>query len=134
MNRQTNGACAVVDRPGHALADPPVGIRRKLVTHGRVEFVHGSFQADRSFLNQIQKFQTLVLIFLGNAHDQAEVGCHHPVARSLAHADAMSLPGSAILLSDIEQFLHGLHVVSQLDFFRCSEQWNSTNAAQVITD
>ena len=54
VNRQTNGAGAVVDGPGHALANPPVGIGRKLVAHGGVEFVDRTLKADGTLLHQIQ--------------------------------------------------------------------------------
>ena len=46
----------------------------------------------------------------------------------------MFLSWSAILLSNFEQFLHGLHMMRKLDFFSGCEQRNPADAAQVITD
>ena len=54
VNGQANGASAVVDGPGHALANPPIGIGRKLVAHGGVKFVDSPLEADGPFLNQIE--------------------------------------------------------------------------------
>ena len=97
VDRQANGAGAVVDGPRHALANPPVGIGGKFVAHGGVELVDRSLQADGTFLNQIEQLQALVLVFLRHAHHEAEVGGHHPVAGPFAHADLVAMPGGQLL-------------------------------------
>ena len=76
----------------------------------------------------------MVLIFLGNADHQAQVGRHHPISSSFAHADLVPLPGGELVLRHVLQLLHRLHVVRKLDFFGSSEQWNASNAAQVEAD
>ena len=93
VDGETNRTGAVVDGPGHALANPPVGVGRELVTHGRVEFVHRPLQADGAFLNQVEQFKPLVLILFGDADHEPQVGGHHSIAGTGAHPDLVLLPG-----------------------------------------
>ena len=54
MNRQANGAGAVINGARHALANPPVGVSRKFVAHGRVELVDRALKANGTFLHQVE--------------------------------------------------------------------------------
>ena len=111
VDGEANRAGAVVDGPGHALANPPVGIGRELVTHGWVELVHRPLQADGTFLNQVEQFEALVLILLGDADDEPQVGGHHAIAGAGAHPDLVLLPGRQFCGGEFLQALHGLHMV-----------------------
>ena len=134
VNRQADGAGAVVDGPGHPLANPPVGVGRKLVAHGGVELVDGALQADGPFLHQVEKFQPLVLVLLGHAHHQAQVGRHHSVAGPLGHAELALVLGGELLGRKLEEAFAGLHVVRQFDFLGCREQGHPSDRAQIPAD
>ena len=134
VDRQADGAGAVVDGPRHALADPPIGVGGKFVAHGRIELVDGPFQTDGPFLNQIQQLQALVLILLGHAHHQAQVGGHHPVAGALAHADLSFLLGREALLRQLLEGFARLDVVGEFDFLGWREQGHPADGAQVPAD
>ena len=134
VDRQPDGAGAVVDRAGHPLADPPVGVGGELVSHRRVELIDGPFESDRTLLNQIQQFQSLVLVFLGDADHKAEVGRHHPIPGTFAHADFVTITGGELLFREFLKLLHLLDVVRQFNLFSGCQQRNATDAAEIKTD
>ena len=125
VNRQADRAGLAGDRPSHALADPPEGIGRKFVATGGIELLNGPFQAQGTLLDQIQKLQTFALIFLGNAHHQAQVGFHHPLFGAAANANQLLLAcGELGVFALLYQGHHGLNLVAQLDLLRRSQQWH----------
>ena len=134
VNRQTNGAGTVVDGPGHSLTDPPVGAGGKFLTPGRSDIVVRALQADGSLLNQVQKLQALILVFLGDAHDEPEIGSHHAIPGTFAHSDAMALSCCQFVFSKLLELLHVLDMVSKLNFLGCSQQWDTPDAAEIKTD
>ena len=62
---------------GDGLTDPPGGVCGELVTPAVFELVHRLHQSDIAFLNQIQKLQAPVGIFLGYRDYKAQVGFDH---------------------------------------------------------
>src|ERR1700678_2114775 len=69
----TNRAGLIGDRAGDGLPDPPRRVSRKLISAAPFEFVNGLHQADVSFLNQVQKLQTAVGVFLRDRNHQPQV-------------------------------------------------------------
>ena len=74
MDRDANRTRLIGNGAGNGLANPPRGVRRKLVAPAVFEFVDGLHQADVAFLNQVEELQSAVGIFFGNRNYQAEVG------------------------------------------------------------
>ena len=69
-----DGARLVGNGSGNGLANPPRRVGRKLVAAAPLELVHGLHQADVAFLNQVEKLQSAVGVFLGDGNNQAQVG------------------------------------------------------------
>ena len=135
VNRQADRAGLAGDRPGHALTDPPEGISRELVATGGVELLNGPFQAQGTLLDQIQQLQAFALIFLGNAHHQAQVGFHHPLLGAAANTNQFLFAGGVGgFLALLHQRHHGLNLVPQLDLLRRSQQWNPADTREVPAD
>ena len=61
------------NRPGDGLANPPGGVGAELVAALVLELVHRLHQADVALLNQVQELEPPVRVFLGDAHDEAQV-------------------------------------------------------------
>src|SRR5262245_40263877 len=76
VHRNTNRASLIRNRARYRLANPPGGIRRKLISTPVLELVHGFHQADIAFLNQIEELQAAVRIFLGDGDHESEVRLH----------------------------------------------------------
>src|SRR5216683_2720434 len=74
VHRNTNRARLIGDRARDGLPDPPRCIRRKLVPAAPLELVHRLHQTDVAFLNQVEKLQSAVGIFLGDRNDQSKIG------------------------------------------------------------
>src|SRR3989338_4865707 len=74
VDRDTDRARLVGNRPGNRLANPPRRICRELVTALVLELVHRLHETDVPFLNEIQKLQSPVGVFFGDADHQAEIG------------------------------------------------------------
>ena len=72
--RHAYGAGLIRDGAGDGLADPPCGISRKLIAAAPFEFFSSAHEADIPFLDQIQELQAVVGVFLGDGHNQAQVG------------------------------------------------------------
>jgi hypothetical protein len=60
------------------LTDPPRRIRRKLVAAPPIELLDGADEAERAFLNQVEKGETLVPVVLRDRDHQPQVGLDHP--------------------------------------------------------
>ena len=88
MHREPNGAALGGNGPGHALADPPVGIRAESEASGGIEFFNSPFEAKGSFLNQVKDFHPPLLVFLGHSHHKPEVGLDHVVLSPSSVAQA----------------------------------------------
>src|ERR1039458_10822520 len=56
------------------LPHPPGGVGRELVSAAVLELVHRPHQADVALLDQVQKLQPAIVVALGNAHHQPQVG------------------------------------------------------------
>ena len=74
MDRNTNGSGLVRDSPRNCLPNPPRGVGGKLVSAPILELIYRLHQADVAFLDQVQKLQTAVAIFLRNRNHQPEIG------------------------------------------------------------
>ena len=66
MHRNADRAGLIGNTAGDRLPDPPGRIGGKLVSTPVFKFVDGLHQANIAFLNQIQKLQTAIGVFLGN--------------------------------------------------------------------
>ena len=53
VDGQANGAGIVGDGAGNALANPPVGVGRKLIAFVGIKFFGGAVQTQRPLLNEI---------------------------------------------------------------------------------
>jgi hypothetical protein len=73
VDGHANGARLVGDGASNRLADPPGCVGGKLVATAPFKFVGTSHQTDIAFLNQIQKLQPSVRIFLCDRNDEAKV-------------------------------------------------------------
>ena len=76
----------------------------------------------------------MVLILLGDADHQAQVGGHHAVAGTATHAHLLALLGSAFFSGNFAELLHLLNLVGQLNFFSGSEQRHSADVAEIPAD
>ena len=73
MHGHADGAGLVGDCAGDCLADPPGGIRGKLVSAPPIKFVGAAHQANVAFLDQVQELQAAIGIFLGDGDHQAQI-------------------------------------------------------------
>src|SRR5262249_36904581 len=73
VHRNTDGAGLIGDGAGNGLADPPRSVRGEFIAAAVLKFVHSFHQADVAFLDQVQKLQPAVGIFLRNGNHQAQV-------------------------------------------------------------
>ncbi len=74
MDRNSDRARLIGDRPRDGLTDPPRGVGGELVAAAVLELVDRLHQPDVAFLNQVEELQTAVRVFLGDRHDEAKVG------------------------------------------------------------
>src|SRR5260370_18549226 len=84
-----HGASLVRESAGHALTDPPVGIRAEPIAFAPLEFVHRAAEADVSLLDQVEHRKPTVDILACHADDEAEVGLHKPLACMLTSLDVV---------------------------------------------
>src|SRR6185369_10113613 len=71
--RYPNRPRLVRNRPRDRLANPPGGIRGKLVTTPPFKLIDCLHQTDVAFLDQIEELQTAICIFLRDRYDQPQV-------------------------------------------------------------
>jgi len=81
----------VRNRTGDGLADPPGGVGGKLVAPLVLELVDGLHEADVALLDEVQELEPPVRVFLGDAHDETQVGL-----------DELALCGSGLLLARLD--------------------------------
>jgi hypothetical protein len=74
MHGNTDGTGLIRNGPGNRLADPPGRIRAEFIAPTIFKLINRFHQADIALLNEVEKAQATVGIFLGDAHDQAEIG------------------------------------------------------------
>ena len=74
VHRNANRAGLIGDRAGDGLANPPGRVGREFVAAAPLELIDRLHQADIAFLNQVEKLQAAVGVFLGDGNDQAQVG------------------------------------------------------------
>ena len=58
----------------YALAYPPHGVRDELESAGLIELFSGLDEPKVTLVDEVGKAQTLVLVLLGNRHDEAQIG------------------------------------------------------------
>ncbi len=76
MHGHANGARLVGDRAGHGLANPPGGVGGELIPAAILKFIHGLHQAHIAFLDQVEKLQAAVRVFLGDRDHETQIGFH----------------------------------------------------------
>ena len=76
---QSDDAALLCEGLENGLANPPDGIGNKLKASGLVELLGGLYQSHVTFVDKVWQGESLVLILLGNADDEAEVGPHQLV-------------------------------------------------------
>jgi hypothetical protein len=73
--------CLIGHGPVDCLADPPHRVGRELGATPPVEFLAGSDQADRALLDEVEQWESVTLVALGDRDDQAKVRVDHPLLR-----------------------------------------------------
>ena len=74
MYGQPDGTCLIRNRPADRLPDPPCRIGGKFVAAPVFELVDRFHQADVAFLDQVEKLQPAIAVFLGDRNHQAQIG------------------------------------------------------------
>src|SRR5437660_6278015 len=74
VNGNTDGARLVGDGACDGLANPPGGVGGELVAAAPVEPVGAFHEPEIAFLDQVEKLQAMMGVFLGDGDDQAKVG------------------------------------------------------------
>ncbi len=87
VERHPHDAALLGERLENRLADPPHRVGDELDALGLVELVGGADEAEVALVDQIGERDALVLVFLGDRDDEAEVAADQLVER-LAVADA----------------------------------------------
>src|SRR5580704_1620425 len=77
MDRDSNGASLVRNRPANGLSDPPSRVRGELVPTAIFKSVDGPHQANIAFLYQIEKQQASVRVSLRNGDHQPQIRFDH---------------------------------------------------------
>ena len=73
MHGNADGSSLIRERASHGLADPPSRVSRKLVSPPPLELINALHQTDVALLNQVEKLQAAIVIFLSDGDDQAEI-------------------------------------------------------------
>src|SRR5437773_972774 len=73
VHRDPDRPRLVGDRTRHGLADPPGRVGRELVALAVVELLHGTDQAERALLDQVEEAQAAAQVALGDRDDEAQV-------------------------------------------------------------
>jgi hypothetical protein len=106
IERHPDNAGLLGQRLEDRLADPPHRVADELDAFGLVEFVSRANQTEVAFVDQIGQGHALVLVLLGDAHDEPQVGSHQLVERlGVAELDPLReidlvLPGDQRVLTD----------------------------------
>ncbi len=70
MNRNTNRPGMIGNGPGDRLSNPPSGIGAEFISPTILVFIHGPHQAGITFLNNIEKAQSTITVFLRDRNNQ----------------------------------------------------------------
>ena len=89
VHRNADGARLIGNAAGNRLPDPPGRIGAELVAAPIFKLVHRLHQADIALLDQIQKLQASVGVFLGNGNHEAQIRLHHFLFRNAGFAFAL---------------------------------------------
>ncbi len=77
MHWDADGAGLVRNRACDRLTNPPRRIGRELVAAPIFELIDRFHQADIAFLDQVEKLQATVGVFLGDGDDEPQIGLDH---------------------------------------------------------
>ena len=69
MSRQTDEAARIADVPAHRLGNPVEAVRTESIPLGELEFLGGTDQAQRTFLNQIEVSDAAAAVAPGDGVD-----------------------------------------------------------------
>src|SRR5215472_4795847 len=70
VNGHTNGARLILKRAADRLPNPPGSVGRELEATSIFELVNGLHQADVAFLDQVEKWQAAIGVFLCDCDDE----------------------------------------------------------------
>ncbi|MNZ62097.1 hypothetical protein D3C78_802110 [compost metagenome] len=82
MNRQTDGARLVHDRPFDGLANPPGGVGGEAETALGIELLDRADQAEVALLDQVEQGQAAIDVTPRDLHHQTQVALDHALAPS----------------------------------------------------
>ena len=82
MHRNTNGSRLISNRPRDGLANPPGRIGREFIASAILKFVDRLHQTNVAFLNQVQKLQPSIGVFLSDRNHQSQVRFDHILLRA----------------------------------------------------
>ena len=77
VHRDADGARLIGNRAGDRLPNPPRRVGRKLVAAAVLEFLHRLHQAHVAFLDQVEKREAAIGVFLRDGNHEAQVGLDH---------------------------------------------------------
>src|SRR5215212_17819 len=86
VDRDTNGPPFVGDGAGNSLPYPPRRVRRKLVAFGVVELLGRPYEPEVALLDQVEKRDAAVAVFLGYGDHEPQIGLHETVLGPLTPA------------------------------------------------
>ena len=86
MNRNANGAGLIGDGAADRLANPPGGVGGKLVAAAVFKLFDGLHEADVAFLDEVKELEATVVVALGDADDEAEIGFDELLASGIGLA------------------------------------------------
>ena len=84
VERKAHNAALLGDSLKDALANPPYCVRDKLESSCLIKLLCSLDKTNVTLVNQISKSKTLMLILLGNRHNESQVGSHQLVLGTLA--------------------------------------------------
>src|SRR4051812_38235822 len=77
VRRQPHNSTLVIQAATKRLRDPERSVGRELETLAVVELLNRSDKAKRTLLDQVFKRKVVIVVPLGNVHDQTQVGVDH---------------------------------------------------------
>ena len=86
VHRDADRPALVRDRALEGLADPPRAVGRELVALTPVELLDGAVEADRPFLNQVEKRHAPAAVAVCERDDEPQVRVHHQLLRGAVAA------------------------------------------------
>ena len=111
---ESDDAALLGDGLQDALTNPPHGIRDELESARLIEFLGSLDQADVTFVDEVGKCESLMLILLGYRYDKSQVGGDELILGSFAIGTAL------------------LYFLCQFNFFINGNQWCTTNFNEVF--